>query len=79
MNSSDLGLTLNISGTLLLAFAFGPLPKGFGGTTSNDLGKVYRFSYLIRPKFFYSGISLIVFGYILQLDLGNRLFEFIIK
>lgn len=69
MTLTDWGLTLNIVGTLMVAFSFGKLPKGFGGTTTSDKGKIYAFAYLVRPNFFYSGIILLVLGYLIQLGI----------
>lgn len=64
---NNIGLVLNIIGTLLVAFAFGKLPDGDGGETANDKGKDYHFVYLIHPVGFYIGVLSIIVGFFLQL------------
>lgn len=65
---SDIGLVLNIAGTLLVAFAFGKFPKEFGGSTTGDDGKEYHFSYLIHPRWFKYGVGIILTGFLAQLN-----------
>lgn len=65
---NDIGLTLNIIGTLLIAFAFGKFPKGFGGTTSGDDGKEYNFTYIVHPLWFKFGVGILLFGFLIQLS-----------
>lgn len=69
ISMNDIGLVLNIIGTLLIAFAFGKHPKGFGGTTSGEDGKEYHFSYLVHPLWFRIGVGILIFGFLIQLSL----------
>jgi hypothetical protein len=65
---SDIGITLNIAGTLLIAFAFGKFPKEFGGSTTGTDGKEYNFSYLLHPLWFKFGVGILILGFFLQLS-----------
>ena len=69
MTFSDAGLILNVIGTLLVAFAFGKLPRKQGGYTEIENGKGYEFSYLLSPRAFWTGVTLIIIGFVLQLSL----------
>jgi len=65
---NDVGLIVNAIGTLMVAFSIGKIPKGFGGTTTNDDGKVFHFSYVVHPVLFKVGLVSINLGFILQLQ-----------
>ncbi|MBI2337535.1 MAG: hypothetical protein HYU97_12320 [Deltaproteobacteria bacterium] len=65
---NDVGLIVNVIGTLMVAFSIGKIPKGFGGTTTNDDGKVFHFSYVAHPILFKVGLVFIIFGFVLQLQ-----------
>jgi hypothetical protein len=68
---TNIGLTLNIIGTLLVAYAFGALPffEGYAWYKNPITGSIsnYRDAYFIHPKGFYIGIALLVIGFFLQL------------
>ena len=65
---NEIGLIANVIGTILLAFSIGKIPNGFGGTTTDDDGKEFHFAYVVHPSLFKFGLSLIVLGFILQLQ-----------
>ena len=70
---SDIGITLNILGTLLIALAFGKFPKEFGGSTTGTDGKEYPFSYLLHPTWFKFGVGILLLGFIFQLNFIHKL------
>jgi len=59
------GLLLNIAGSLMIAFSFG---KNLEEAHQIDKRgrKIYLASF-VRPRIFYSGIDLLIFGFLLQL------------
>lgn len=59
------GLTFNIVGTLLTAFAIGEIPCR-GSTTCG--GVVYKFAYVVHPLLFKTGLIVIILGFVLQLS-----------
>jgi hypothetical protein len=70
---NNIGIALNIIGTLLIAFAFGKFPKEFGGSTTGTDGKEYPFSYLLHPLWFKFGVGILILGFILQLSFVKEL------
>lgn len=67
---TDLGLALNMIGTLLIAISFGALSNKQGGTTEIDNSKkVYEFAYVKHPVCFNIGIVVLLIGFALQLDI----------
>ena len=68
---SDIGLFINILGTLLIAYTFGVLdPRNFGagGSTSDRKNREREIAYFSHPKWFKIGILLLVIGFLLQLN-----------
>lgn len=74
---SDVGLIFNIIGTLLIAFAFGIL-KDDTFLNTDSQGKKKMFSYLHHPMGFKVGVILIIIGFLLQLNLGRYLFNYLL-
>ena len=69
----EIGLTLSILGTLLVAFSVGKFPKGFGGSTATSVdGKEYHFAYIVQPFGFKFGIGVLVLGFFMQLNLAQE-------
>ena len=62
LSASNLGLTLNVIGSILIALALGVLDGNRGGSTDG-----YSFVYSLHPYWFYTGIALLILGFILQL------------
>ena len=62
---TKIGLVLNIVGTLMIALSFG---KNLADAHQLDEKgrKIYLASFL-HPKLFYMGLTLIIFGFIIQL------------
>lgn len=69
MQIQNLGLFLNMIGTVLIAFSVGRFPKEFGGSTTGSDGKEYHFIYFIHPNWFKVGIALLIIGFLSQLIL----------
>ena len=71
INANNIGLTLNIVGTLLVAYAFGELPfdEGYAFLRNPITGQTsyFRDAYFVHPAFFSIGIVLILLGFIFQL------------
>lgn len=68
--NKNLGLILNIAGTIFLAFSFSRIPgknPDDGGYTTDDKGKKYHFIYLVHPYYIPIGITLLLIGFLLQL------------
>lgn len=65
----NIGLILNVIGTLFIAFSMGRFPKEFGGSTVGSDGKEYHFVYLTHPYWFNLGIMPIVIGFLLQISI----------
>lgn len=64
---NDLGLILNVLGTLFIAFAFGSQKDDLIGNT-DEKGKKLHFSYFKHPIIFIIGIILIILGFLIQLS-----------
>jgi len=74
IHTANIGLTLNIIGSLLIAYSFSKAKYGFGGgyqCTSSATGWC-EFTYLLYPQWFYFGIFLLVAGFFLQLKRKSK-------
>ena len=69
---NNTGLILNIVGTLLIAFSFSVLDSknfGDGGSTPDAKGRECEISYFSHPRYFKTGVVLLVLGFIFQLNI----------
>lgn len=69
---TEVGLALNIVGTLLIAYSFGVFDRtdfGAGGYTTDSKGRKHEIAYFIHPKWFRIGIVLLILGFLLQLSI----------
>ncbi|OGN31522.1 MAG: hypothetical protein A3I92_00570 [Candidatus Yanofskybacteria bacterium RIFCSPLOWO2_02_FULL_43_10b] len=64
---SNLGLILNIIGSILVVVSIGKFPDGFGGSTTSNNGREYHFAYVTRPTGLKIGLLLIIIGFIVQI------------
>jgi hypothetical protein len=55
-----IGLTMNFGGTVMIAFSFGN-PSGGGHQTDGEDRTIYVF---LRPKLFWSGLTVIALGFL---------------
>lgn len=63
--SINIGLILNIIGTIFVACSFGPFPDK-KAAPSTDGTYIAYFNY---PKLFWAGIALLTIGFVLQVQL----------
>lgn len=66
---SNIGIILNLIGTILIAFSFGPYPDKSGApSTTDDKGKERYIAYFNYPFLFWTGIIILATGFFLQLN-----------
>ena len=64
----NIGIILNLIGTILIAFSFGSYPdKNSAPYTINDQGGKKYIAYFNYPNLFKIGIALLLLGFISQL------------
>ena len=73
-HKSNIGLILNIIGTLMIAFSFGKAEYGFGGGYRCESSKTgwCEFVYFLYPQLFNAGIWFIVIGFLFQIKRKSK-------
>jgi hypothetical protein len=73
LTKNNIGLTLNLIGTILIAVAFGILPPDTGMTVGSRInGKIIHNAYMLYPWLFRIGLLFLAIGFILQLQKKNE-------
>jgi len=67
----DIGLLVNLAGSVLLVISIGKFPKEFGGSTTGEDGKPYHFAYFLHPRMLKFGLCLLVLGFLFQIVGSN--------
>lgn len=71
LSLNNIGIVLNLAGTIFIAFSFGSYPDKKGAPyTSDNSGRKKFIAYFNYPNLFYCGLILLIIGFALQLKLS---------